>query len=99
MHHPGRLFYLPFFGENLTMRCSFILRTLCFFFVGLLLVPSCPAQTPPESKFFSTIAEERFSTYQTKGKAISGPPAGQRTTTCMRPKGVGQGFVWVLPSQ
>src|ERR1700691_1407833 len=49
------------------MRCNFVLRTFCFFLFGLLLLPSCPAQIPPESNFFSTIAEERFSTDQMTG--------------------------------
>ena len=53
------------------MKFSFRLLSICSaLFWTLLLLPSlCTAQTvtPPQSKFFSTYAEERYSTYQLPG--------------------------------
>jgi len=74
------------------MPCSFILRTFCFFFLGLLLLPSCPAQTPPESDFFSTIAEERFSTYQMTGNGDLWPSCWAEDDNLYAANGDGKGF-------
>jgi len=74
------------------MPCSFILRTFCFFFLGVLLLPSCPAQTPPESDFFSTIAEERFSTYQMTGNGDLWPSCWAEDDNLYAANGDGKGF-------
>jgi hypothetical protein len=74
------------------MRCGFVLRTFCFFFLGLLLLPSCPAQTPPESNFFSTVAEERFSTYQMTGNGDLWPSCWANDDNLYAANGDGTGF-------
>jgi hypothetical protein len=74
------------------MRCSFVLRIFCFFFFGLLLLPSCPAQTPPESTFFSTVAEERFSTYQMTGSGDLWPSCWASDDNLYAANGDGTGF-------
>jgi hypothetical protein len=74
------------------MGCDFVLRTFCVFFSGLLFLPSCPAQTPPESKFFSTIAEERFSTYQMKGNGDLWPSCWADDNNLYAANGDGTGF-------
>jgi hypothetical protein len=74
------------------MHCNFVLRTFCFFFFGLLLLPSCPAQTPRESNFFSTIAEERFSTYQMTGNGDLWPSCWADDDNLYAGNGDGKGF-------
>ena len=44
-----------------------LLRTSLSTFLTLLCVPAMRAQTPPQSTFFSTAAEEAYSTYQVPG--------------------------------
>ena len=74
------------------MSCDFVLRTFCLGFFGLQLFPSCPAQTPPESKFFSTIAEERFSTYQMTGNGDLWPSCWADDDNLYASNGDGKGF-------
>jgi hypothetical protein len=74
------------------MRCNFVLRTFSIFLLGLPLLPSCPAQTPPESNFFSTIAEERFSTYQMTGNGDLWPSCWADDDNLYAANGDGKGF-------
>jgi hypothetical protein len=74
------------------MRCNFVVRTFYFFFLGLLLLPSCLAQTPPASKFFSTIAEERFSSYQMTGNGDLWPSCWAGDNNLYAANGDGTGF-------
>jgi hypothetical protein len=74
------------------MRCNLVLRTFCFFFFGLLPLPSCLAQTPQESHFFSTIAEERFSSYQMKGNGDLWPSCWAGDDNLYAADGDGKGF-------
>ena len=74
------------------MRCNFVVRTFYFFFLGLLLLPSCLAQTPPASKFFSTIAEERFSSYQMTGNGDLWPSCWANDDNLYAANGDGTGF-------
>ena len=45
----------------------YLLRTSLSTFLTLPCVPAIRAQTPPQSTFFSTAAEEAYSTYQIPG--------------------------------
>jgi len=74
------------------MGCNFVRRTFFLFFFGLLLLPSCPAQTPPESHFFSTIGEERFSTYQMTGNGDLWPSCWAADDNLYAGNGDGTGF-------
>jgi hypothetical protein len=74
------------------MHRHFTLRIVCLFLFAPLLLPSCPAQTPPESHFFSTVAEERFSTYQMTGNGDLWPSCWASDDNLYAANGDGTGF-------
>ena len=69
------------------------LRSTRLLFASLLLLPVCAfAQTPPESKAFSTVAEESFSTYQVKGNGDLWPTCWATDDNLYTANGDGKGF-------
>jgi hypothetical protein len=60
--------------------------------MNMLLPSLCSAQTPPESKAFSTVAEEAFSTHQAKGNGDLWPSCWASDDNLYAANGDGRGF-------
>ena len=70
-------------------------RTACALLAAILFLPALLAQTivtPPESTFFSTVAEERFSTYQLKSNGDLWPTCWAADDNVYTANGDGKGF-------
>ena len=73
--------------HNLSLR-----RGCLLLFTLALLSVLCSAQMPPESKAFSTVAEESFSTYQMKGNGDLWPSCWADDDNLYTANGDGKGF-------
>ena len=68
-------------------------QCFCFSFFLMMFLPAlCLAQTPAESKFFSTVAEESFSTYQMSGNGDLWPSCWADDDNLYAANGDGTGF-------
>jgi hypothetical protein len=73
-------------------RSLYLLSLGAFLSVNPLLPSLCSAQTPPESKAFSTVAEEAFSTHQVKGNGDLWPSCWATDDNLYAANGDGTGF-------
>src|SRR5271154_4695048 len=75
------------------MRQPHLLRYFCFVLCLLMWLPAVGlGQTPPESKAFSTVAEESFSTYQMNGNGDLWPSCWAEDDNLYAGNGDGTGF-------
>ncbi len=69
-----------------------IFYLICFALLCIAIRAHAQTVTPPESKFFSTYAEERFSTYQLKGNGDLWPSCWADDDNLYAANGDGTGF-------
>ena len=69
-----------------------IFYLICFALLCIAIRAQAQTVTPPESKFFSTYAEERFSTYQLKGNGDLWPSCWADDDNLYAANGDGTGF-------